>query len=101
MRSHIHPFPENSLVGSCIRLAQTTFFDAMPARADVLLPKAPVALPPAKAEPFGQRLARWTESLEQWLYRQRMKDRDAWLAQSQDVFELERRVRELDRRPYF
>ncbi len=96
MRSQIHPFPENSLVGNCIRLAQTTFFDAVPSRADVLAPAAP-----AKSEPFGARLARWTENLEQWLYRQRMKDREAWLAQSHDVFELERRLRDLDRRPYF
>ncbi len=76
MRSQIHPFPENSLVGNCIRLAQTTFFDAMPARADVLVPGARDAAP-AKSETFGQRLARWTENLEHWLYRQRMKDREA------------------------
>ncbi len=100
MRSQIHPFPENSLVGNCIRLAQTTFFDAMPARADVQVPKAPALRAPAKSETFGQRLARWTENFENWLYRQRMNDRDAYLAQSQDVFELERRLRDLDRRPY-
>jgi hypothetical protein len=35
------------------------------------------------------------------MYRQQIKDREAWLAQSQDVFELERRLRDLDRRPYF
>jgi len=101
MKSQLHPFPENSLVGNCIRLAQSTFFDAVSARADVLMPKAPATLPPAKSEPFGARLARWMENLDDWLYRQRMNDREAYLAQSQDVFELERRLRDLDRRPYF
>ena len=101
MRSQVHPFPENSLVGNCIRLAQTTFFDAMPARADVLVPKAPATLRPAHSEPFGQRLARWMEDFENWRYRLGLKEREAWLAQSQDVFELERRLRDLDRRQYF
>ena len=101
MRSQVHPFPENSLVGNCIRLAQTTFFDAAAARADVLAPKAPATPGPAQSEPFGARLARWAENVENWLYRQRMKDREAYLAQSQDVFELERRLRDLDRRAYF
>ena len=101
MRSQIHPFPENSLVGNCIRLAQTTFFDAMPARADVLVPKAPATLRPAQSEPFGQRLARWTENFENWMHQQRVKEREAYLAQAQDVFDLERRMRNLERRPYF
>ena len=96
MRSQVHPFPEHSLVGNCIRLAQTTFFDAAASRADTPMPNAP-----AKSEPFGARLARWMENLDDWLYRQRMNDREAYLAQSQDVFELERRLRDLDRRPYF
>jgi hypothetical protein len=101
MTSRTHPFPENSLVGNCIKLAQTTFFDAMPARADLRVPMAPSTLAPAQPETLGQRLARWTENLEDWLYRQQMNDREAWLAQSQDIFEVERRLRDLDRRPYF
>ena len=56
MRPHNHPFPENSLVGNCIKLAQTTFFDAMPARADVLVPKAPATLSPVRSEPLGRQL---------------------------------------------
>ena len=49
MTSRTHPFPENSLVGNCIKLAQTTFFDAMPARADVRVPMARSTLAPAQA----------------------------------------------------
>jgi hypothetical protein len=101
MTSRTHPFPENSLVGNCIKLAQTTFLDAMPARADLRMPMAPATLAPAQPETLWQRLARLTENLEDWRYRQQMNDREAWLAQSQDIFEVERRLRELDRRPYF
>ena len=100
MRSQIHPFPENSLVGNCIRLAQTTFFDACrPAPtcrfqgAGYGHPRSPSRS--ARAWPAGRKTS------SNWLYRQRMNDRDACLAQSQDVFELERRLRDLDRRPYF
>lgn len=38
-------------------------------------------------------------SLDRWLWRQRMRDTEAWLAQSHDRFELEARIRELERRP--
>ncbi len=96
MRSQLHPFPENSLVANCISLAQTTFFETMPARADGL--PAPTVAP---SEPFGKRLARWAGSLEDWFYRQQQNDREAYLARSQDVFELERRLSDLNRRPYF
>jgi hypothetical protein len=96
MKSQFHPFPENSLVANCIGLAQTTFFEAMPARSDGK--EAPAA---ATAEPFGTRLARWASSLEDWFYRQQLKDREAYLAQSGDVFEVERRLQDTGRRPYY
>ena len=38
-------------------------------------------------------------ALDRWLWRQRMRDTEAWLAQSKDRFELEARIRELERRP--
>ena len=37
------------------------------------------------------------ESLDRWLWKQHARDTEAWLAQSQDVFELERRIRHLER----
>jgi hypothetical protein len=37
--------------------------------------------------------------LSDWLYRQQVKEREAYLAQSTDIFELERRIRHLDRQP--
>jgi len=37
------------------------------------------------------------ERLDRWLWRQEMKEREAWLAESKDIFELEARMRMLDR----
>jgi hypothetical protein len=37
------------------------------------------------------------ERLDRWLWRQEMKEREAWLAESKDVFELEQRLRMLER----
>lgn len=36
-------------------------------------------------------------ALDRWLWKQRMRETEAWLAQSKDVFELEARLRELER----
>jgi hypothetical protein len=38
-------------------------------------------------------------ALDRWLWKQRMRETEAWLAQSKDVFELEARIRELERAP--
>jgi len=38
-------------------------------------------------------------ALDRWLWKQRMRETEAWLAQSKDVFELEARIRELERGP--
>jgi len=37
------------------------------------------------------------ERLDRWLWRQEMKEREAWLAQSKDIAELEQRMRMLER----
>jgi hypothetical protein len=39
----------------------------------------------------------WLDRLDAWVWRQQQKDRDAWLAQSKDLAELEARLRALDR----
>ena len=36
-------------------------------------------------------------ALDRWLWKQRVRETEAWLAQSQDVFELEARIRQLER----
>ena len=40
------------------------------------------------------------ERLDRWIARMRQRDRERYLAQANDVFELEARIRELERRPY-
>jgi hypothetical protein len=39
----------------------------------------------------------WLDRLDAWFWRQEQKDRDAYLAGSHDVFELERRIEALER----
>ena len=41
----------------------------------------------------------WLDRLEGWFWRQRQQSVEAWLSQSTDVFELESRMRSLER-PY-
>ena len=96
-----HAFSEHSIVGSCIKLAQTTFFDALPANAEMMTPAAPAKLPASKRAAREGRLAEWINRLDNWFYRQQVKQREAYLAQSQDIFELEARIRHLERRPYY
>jgi hypothetical protein len=37
------------------------------------------------------------ERIDRWFWRQHMRDREAYLAGSQDIFELEERIRRLER----
>ena len=39
----------------------------------------------------------WLDVLDTWFWKHRQRAREAYLAQSQDVFEVERRMRELER----
>jgi hypothetical protein len=52
-------------------------------------PTAPRPRRPAKPGLF--------ERFDRWAARQRQRDRERYLAQSEDVFELERRIRELEK----
>ena len=98
--SHInHAFPEHSLIGTCIKLAQSTFYEALPSNVARLAPTAPDQMPVGKR--VSGVLQRWGNAFDNWMYRQRMKEREAYLAQAQDIFELEDRIRQLERRPYY
>ncbi|MEP6943885.1 MAG: DUF3563 family protein [Betaproteobacteria bacterium] len=39
----------------------------------------------------------WLDVLDTWFWKQRQRARETYLAQSQDVFEVERRMRDLER----
>ena len=41
------------------------------------------------------------ERFDRWIVRMRQRDRERYLAQANDIFELEARIRELERRPYY
>ena len=94
-----HAFPENSLIGSCIKLAQSTFYDALPANSQGLGPTAPNVIAGPKRQPQESVWQRWSNALSHWAHRQQVKEREAYLAGAQDIFELESRIRELERHP--
>lgn len=48
---------------------------------------------------YMQRADALSAALDRWLWKQRMRETEAWLAQSKDVFELEARIRALERGP--
>ncbi|MFO1415661.1 MAG: DUF3563 family protein [Burkholderiales bacterium] len=87
-----HAFNEYSLIGTCVRLAQTTFQQSMPAT----LPAETAAPAAAPAEAFWHRLF---ESIDGWFYRQQQQEREAYFAQAQDIFDLENRIRAWERGP--
>ncbi len=93
-----HAFPDNSLLGSVLSLAHATFYDTLPSNADRRAPVAPAtAYPPKRAGFIGRSLA----AMDDWFFRQRQNEREAWLAQSSDLADLERRIRQLEHRPYY
>ena len=94
------PFPEHTLVGHCIALAHATFYDALPSNVEHKPPIAPEKLP-SKRIGIGAAFQRFIEALDNWFYRQRLKDREAYLAQATDVYDVERRMRELERNPAY
>jgi hypothetical protein len=43
----------------------------------------------------------WLERFDRWAAKARQRDREAYLAASKDVFELEARIRQTERQSYF
>ena len=72
---------ESGFINLCIQMAQATFSDVMPSGSETRTKKAPS----------------WTSALADWFYRQQVKQREAYLAESSDIFDLERRLRQLER----
>jgi len=75
---------ETGFIDHCIQMAQSTFSDVMPFKA---------------TEARTKKVPSWTSTLADLFYRQQVKEREAYLAQSTDIFDLERRIRQLDRQP--
>ena len=87
-------FPDNSLMGQVLSLAYSTFYDALPSNAQNRAPIAPATPEPPKRAGFVRRSL---AAIDGWFDRQRQNDRDAYLAQSLDLADLERRLRKLER----
>lgn len=91
-------FPANSMLGQLLSLAHATFYDALPSNVEGRAPVAPATPNPPKRAGF---VARSLAAMDNWFLRQRDKDRDAYLAQATDMVDLERRLRDLDKQPYY
>jgi hypothetical protein len=115
------PFADQSLIGTCTKIAHfalspsgfdagsraafpgradIAFYDALPANVLQRAPVAPAHLAPKRA-PQASALQRALAAVDNWFYRQRLRSREAYLAQAQNVFELEARMRELERVPHY
>jgi hypothetical protein len=84
-------------IAFCVQLAQSTFSDVMPSNSAA---EAPSNLSRTDAGRAVERPG-WMSMVNNWFHRQQMKEREAYLAKSTDIFELERRIRHLERRPGF
>jgi hypothetical protein len=78
--------PESGFINLCIQMAQSTFSDVMPSKT---------------GDERTKKVRSWTSALADWFYRQQVKEREAYLAKSTDIFDLERRLRQLEREPHF
>ena len=96
MRVTTPTMTESGFIALCIQLAQATFSEVMPSKPD---PKAPANSSRTSNKAHAEQS--WISVLGGWFHRQQVKEREAYLAKSTDIFDLERRIRDLDRRPYY
>jgi len=96
MRVTTPTIAEPGFIALCIQLAQATFSDVMPAKADS---RGSADL--SRTTPKSAAKTNWMTALGNWFHRQEVKNREAYLAQSTDIFDLERRIRHLERRAYY
>jgi len=96
MRSINPVVPHPSFINLSIQMAQSTFSDVMPSFKYSSTPA--VASRPAAPKSTGKSV--WT-AISDWFYRQQVAEREAYLAKSTDVFDLERRLRDFDHQPNF
>jgi hypothetical protein len=88
--------PNPGFINMSIQMAQSTFSDVMPSFKYSSTPA--VASRPAAPKSTGKSV--WT-AISDWFYRQQVAEREAYLAKSTDVFDLERRLRDFDHQPNF
>ena len=77
-----------------VRLADALMFGAL--RTPGTDAHGPSARSPAPKPPLN-----WLERLDDWLARQRQREREAYLGEAKDIFDLEERIRRLERSRYY
>ncbi|MEO8345822.1 MAG: DUF3563 family protein [Betaproteobacteria bacterium] len=97
MRATTHPPSEPGFITLCIQMAQSTFSDVMPSEADSKSNSPPAGAPAGRSAQNPTLFSR----LDDCFYRQQLKAREAYLATATDIFDLEARIRHLERGPYF
>ena len=103
MRTDHPPLYDNTLTGVLARLTHGILLDANQ-RAQLDRAKRANAPDSSLASSLGTscgnafRISRsWLSRVDTWFWKQEMKRREAFLAQSADIFDLERRMRMLER----
>ena len=97
MRAADIPVDHEGALGLCRLLLRAT------ESSESKLRPQPSDQPKLRPQPSDQRLARTPllERLDRWLAHARQRDRERYLAQARDVFDLEDRIRTLERLPYY
>jgi hypothetical protein len=91
MRNYDPPLYDNSLTGILARLTHGILQDANErAQKDNAAPAS--GFDSTVSRPRG-----WFDRLDTWFWKQEMKSREAFLARSTDIFDLEQRMRRLER----
>jgi hypothetical protein len=91
MRTNDPPLYDKSLTGILARLTHGILQDASErAQKDSAAPASACAKTASKRRG-------WLDSLDTWFWKQEMKSREAFLAKSSDIFDLEQRMRRLER----
>ena len=91
MRTNDPPLYDNSLTGILAMLTHGILQDPNErAQQDSAAPSSAFANKVSK--PRG-----WLDRLDTWFWKQEMKSREAFLAKSTDIFDLEQRMRRLER----
>jgi uncharacterized protein DUF3563 len=99
MRTDHPPLYDNTLTGVLARLTHGILLDANQ-RAQLDRAKRANASDGSFASSFANSFAKsrsWLSRVDTWFWKQEMKRREAFLAQSADIFDLERRMRMLER----
>ena len=92
MRAADIPVDEEGALGLCRLLLRAAESSNSPKSA------SPVS---AEQSPPEQRPPTLWERFDRWIAQVRQRDRERYLSQSRDIFELEARIRALERRPYY